>query len=146
MVTSLVIGLTSNWIVVFVMFASFTFVAVLWNVITVSLRQTIIPDELLGRVNSVYRFFAWGMMPIGLAIGGLIVSGMEAVGASRELALRTPWFFAAGAFALLFVYAAPRLTTEKIESARAEGMAAKEAAAESEPAEADGDGGDASGG
>ncbi|MBW2470829.1 MAG: MFS transporter [Deltaproteobacteria bacterium] len=142
-VTSLVIGLTSNWIVVFVMFASFTFVAVLWNVITVSLRQTIIPDELLGRVNSVYRFFAWGMMPIGLAVGGLIVSGMEAAGASRELALRAPWFFAAGAFALLFVYAAPRLTTEKIESARAEGIAAKEAVADSEPAEADGDGGDA---
>ena len=36
-----------------------------WNVITVSLRQSIIPPHLLGRVNSVYRFFAWGMMPIG---------------------------------------------------------------------------------
>ena len=33
---------------------------VLWNVITVSLRQAIIPDHLLGRVNSVYRFFGWG--------------------------------------------------------------------------------------
>jgi hypothetical protein len=32
----------------------------LWNVITVSLRQRLIPDHLLGRVNSVYRFFAWG--------------------------------------------------------------------------------------
>ena len=44
--------------------------AVLWKVITVSLRQTIIPDELLGRVNSVYRFFGWGMMPIGALLGG----------------------------------------------------------------------------
>ena len=48
--------------------------AVLWNVITVSLRQTIIPDHLLGRVNSVYRFFGWGMIPIGAAVGGLVVA------------------------------------------------------------------------
>ena len=126
-VTSLVIGLASSWILVFVVFATFTFFAVLWNVITVSLRQTIIPDELLGRVNSVYRFFAWGMMPIGLAVGGIIVSGLEAAGASREFALRAPWFFAAAAFGALFVYAAPKLTTSKIEAAREEGIAAKEA-------------------
>src|SRR3954453_4123299 len=31
------------------------------NVITVRFRQTIIPSHPLGRVNSVYRFFAWGM-------------------------------------------------------------------------------------
>ena len=42
--------------------------ALLWNVITVSLRQSIIPDHLLGRVNSVYRFLAWGMIPIGAAL------------------------------------------------------------------------------
>ena len=140
-VTSLAIGFASNWVFVFVMFAVFSFVAVLWNVITVSLRQTIIPDELLGRVNSVYRFFAWGMMPIGLALGGLIVAGMEAIGADRITALRSPWWFAGAAFAVLFVYAAPKLTTEKIETARAEGIAAKEAiasAAEGEPDSIDG--------
>jgi MFS family permease len=124
-VTALVIGLSSLWPVVWVMFAAATFTGVLWNVITVSLRQTIIPDRLLGRVNSVYRFFGWGMMPIGLLIGGLLVSVTEAAGGSREIALRVPWFFVAGANALLFVYAAPRLTTEKIETARAEGIAAK---------------------
>ena len=42
--------------------------------VTVSLRQAIIPDELLGRVNSVYRFLGWGMMPIGAALGGIIAS------------------------------------------------------------------------
>ena len=41
------------------------FTAILWNVITVSLRQAVIPDRLLGRVNSVYRFFGWGAIPIG---------------------------------------------------------------------------------
>jgi MFS family permease len=43
-----------------------------WNVITVSLRQRIVPDQLLGRVNAGYRLVAWGTMPIGAALGGLI--------------------------------------------------------------------------
>ncbi len=133
-VTTLVTGIASHWVIAWAMFTAGTFTAVLWNVITVSLRQTIIPDRLLGRVNSVYRFFAWGMMPIGLAIGGLLVTGSEAT-MSRELALRIPWFVAAASWALLFVYAAPRLTTAKIEGARAEGIAAKEKLAEQSVAE-----------
>ena len=127
--TNLIIGFATHWSIVFVMFAIFSFSAVLWNVITVSLRQTIIPDELLGRVNSVYRFFAWGMMPIGLAIGGILVSGLEATGVDRDTALRSPWWFAAVCYVALFIYAAPKLTTHNIESAREEGIAAKEAAA-----------------
>jgi len=124
-VATLVIGLSSHWIMAWVMFLFFSFTAVLWNVITVSLRQTIIPDHLLGRVNSVYRFFAWGMMPIGLALGGLVVNGAEAVGIDRVMALRLPYFISAVALFLVFLWAAPKLTTEKIEAARAEGVAAK---------------------
>ena len=45
---------------------------VLWNVITVSLRQRIAPNRLLGRVNSAYRLLAWGTMPIGAAAGGVL--------------------------------------------------------------------------
>ncbi|MGI9666306.1 MAG: MFS transporter [Acidimicrobiia bacterium] len=127
-VATLVIGLATHWIIAWIMFLFFSATAVLWNVITVSLRQTIIPDHLLGRVNSVYRFFAWGMMPIGLAFGGLIVAGSEAAGLDRVMALRMPYFVAAAALLLLFFWAAPKLTTEKIESAREEGVAAKEAA------------------
>ncbi len=119
------IGISSNWIIVAVLFAGFTVTAVLWNVITVSLRQTIIPDHLLGRVNSVYRFFAWGMMPIGLAVGGVLVSVAEGAGLDRIMALRLPYFFTAASFLVLFLWAAPKLTTEKIEAARAEGIAAK---------------------
>lgn len=44
----------------------------LWNVITVSLRQRIAPNRLLGRVNSAYRLLAWGTMPLGAATGGLL--------------------------------------------------------------------------
>jgi predicted MFS family arabinose efflux permease len=52
-----------------------------WNVITVSLRQRIVPDHLLGRVNSGYRLLAWGTMPLGAALGGVVGSrwGLDAV-------------------------------------------------------------------
>jgi MFS family permease len=119
-IMSLIIGLTSNWYIAWVMIAGTTIFAVLWNVITVSLRQSIIPTHLLGRVNSVYRFFAWGSMPIGTLIGGAIVSATEIFG-DRELALRMPYFVSLLLGLVIFVFAAPRLTTEKIERARAEG-------------------------
>jgi len=118
-VTTFAIGLMNWWPPVWLLFAIFMLVAVLWNVITVSLRQTIIPDNLLGRVNSVYRFFAWGMMPVGAVLGGLIVAGTD-VFASRELALRMPWFIAGAGHLALFAFAAAKLTTSKIEAARAE--------------------------
>lgn len=118
-VIQLVIGLTSEWLIAWAMFSVFMFTAVLWNVITVSLRQTIIPDQLLGRVNSVYRFFAWGMMPIGAILGGLIVVIAERF-TDRELALRMPWLIAAGAHLVLYAFASPRLTTAKMEAAKAQ--------------------------
>jgi MFS family permease len=126
-VISIIIGFATHWAVVWVMFFLLSFTGVLWNVITVSLRQTIIPDHLLGRVNSVYRFFAWGMMPIGIAIGGIIVNGAEAFGIDRVMALRLPYFLTGVALFFVFLWAAPRLTTEKIESARAGGITAKNA-------------------
>ncbi|MEM9464239.1 MAG: MFS transporter [Actinomycetota bacterium] len=118
-VSTTVTGLTSSWPVVWVMFAFYSLIGVLWNVITVSLRQTIIPDHLLGRVNSVYRFFAWGMMPIGSIVGGLLVAIADGP-LSRDAALRLPWIVAGVLHVVLFVFAAPRLTTERIEAARAE--------------------------
>lgn len=51
------------------------FAVTLWNIGTVSLRQQIVPTALFGRVNSVYRWFAWGSMPIGAVVGGFIAQG-----------------------------------------------------------------------
>ena len=116
--TSIVIGLTSSATLVWAMFALGTFSAVLWNVITVSLRQAIIPDRLLGRVNSVYRFFGWGMMPIGMFLGGILVTVGTRM-ANRDFGLRAPFFAAAAVELVLMFYALPRLTTAKIEAARA---------------------------
>jgi MFS family permease len=46
--------------------------SVTWNVITVSLRQRIVPEPLMGRVNAGYRLLAWGTMPVGAALGGVL--------------------------------------------------------------------------
>jgi len=115
---SLCIGMTSSWQVVWAVTVVESFVAILWNTITVSLRQSIIPSQLLGRVNSVYRFFAWGSIPIGMFIGGGLVTLMEHL-VSRELALRSPYLISVALGLLLWLLAAPRLTTAKIEAARA---------------------------
>jgi MFS family permease len=117
-IASLIIGFTSSWPILWLLTAITTNFAVLWNIITVSLRQSIIPSHLLGRVNSVYRFFAWGSIPIGTLIGGALVDLLANV-TTREYALRAPYFLAAALGFILFFFAAPKLTTEKIERSRA---------------------------
>jgi MFS family permease len=67
-------GLAPGVIVLGALLACRGFTSTLWNVVTVSLRQRVIPDELLGRVNSVYRMLGWGTIPLGGLAGGLIAS------------------------------------------------------------------------
>jgi len=116
---AIIIGTTSAWQVVWVVLLFQSFFSILWNTITVSLRQSIIPSHLLGRVNSVYRFFGWGSIPIGMFLGGGLVTIAQYF-VSREMALRAPYFVGAALGVLLFIFAAPRLTTKAIEKARAE--------------------------
>lgn len=116
-VGNLIIGFTSTWQVVWIVTAFETVFAVLWNTITVSLRQSIIPTHLLGRVNSVYRFFAWGSIPIGMLLGGGLVTVLAHY-FSRESALRAPFFASAVLGLVLLALAAPRLTTAKIDASR----------------------------
>jgi MFS family permease len=71
-VFSLAPALTANVGFVAAAFVAASALSIGWNVITVSLRQRIVPDQLLGRVNAGYRLVAWGTMPIGAAIGGLL--------------------------------------------------------------------------
>ena len=120
-VIELVIGLSSSWYIVWFLSAVATLFAVLWNVITVSLRQSIIPSHLLGRVNSVYRFFAWGTIPIGALVAGFAMTLVQHL-ANREWGLRAPYLLSAIFGAILFFFAAPKLTTAKLEAARAEAM------------------------
>lgn len=61
----LLLALTSSpWIAGVALFLEMS-AGMTWNVVTVSLRQRTIPDALLGRVNSIYRFFGWGSIPLG---------------------------------------------------------------------------------
>jgi MFS family permease len=78
---SAVPGLTPNPWIVGIAFALSGVGVVMWNVVTVSLRQRIVPDRLLGRLNASYRLLAWGSQPLGALLGGAIgqVLGLPAV-------------------------------------------------------------------
>ena len=74
-----------------------------WNVITVSMRQRVIPTELFGRVNSAYRWIGTGSIALGALIGGQI---------AYWGGLRAPFLVGAGATALALAVAGRRLSSE----------------------------------
>jgi MFS family permease len=47
---------------------------ILFNINTGSLRQAIVPNQLLGRVISVASVLAWSAIPLGSLLGGFIIS------------------------------------------------------------------------
>lgn len=103
---------TSNPFVIAGSFGLSSFGSVLWNVQAVSIRQSLIPDNLLGRVNSVYRLLALGLNPIGALFGGVLVRILNN-SFSREFALRFP-FLLGGIFMLILFLSAPRLLSQKL--------------------------------
>jgi MFS family permease len=88
--------------------------AVTWNVLTVSLRQSIIPDRLLGRVNSAYRFLGWGAIPVGALVGGVL---------ANAFGLRAPFFVSAVGNVVLAALLVGAVNTRSIEDARAQATA-----------------------
>jgi len=71
-----------------------------WNVLTVSLRQRLIPTELFGRVNSVYRFLGTGTSAVGALIGGQV---------AYHYGLRATYLASGATLALVLLVGAPRL-------------------------------------
>ncbi|MBV8264414.1 MAG: MFS transporter, partial [Candidatus Eremiobacteraeota bacterium] len=64
---------------VFFLFVSqllISFANPVYNVNQVSLRQTITPDELQGRMNATMRTIVWGTLPVGALIGGALGSAI----------------------------------------------------------------------
>jgi Bacterial protein of unknown function (DUF894). len=53
-----------------------TFLAFFANVNQLTLRQSITPHRLLGRMNAVTRFMYWGTIPIGSAVGGIVAQSI----------------------------------------------------------------------
>lgn len=107
-------GGSSNPFVVGVGAAVLSWPITSWNVITVSLRQRLIPDRLLGRVNSAYRLLAWGTIPLGAALGGLL---------GKVYDLRAPFFVASVVHAVLALLALKLMSNAILEKARVEGEA-----------------------
>ncbi|MGA1345951.1 MAG: MFS transporter [Ilumatobacteraceae bacterium] len=117
---ALAIATASAWPVVMVAFSLTAMFGIGWNVVTVSLRQSVIPDHLLGRVNSVYRFLAWGSIPVGAALGGALVGLLDGP-LDRADALRSPWFVSVAIHVILLVVVRRRLGTAALDALRATG-------------------------
>jgi MFS family permease len=87
------IGISPNATVLGALLALNGLVTTMWNIVTVSLRQQIVPAELLGRVNSVYRMLGWGLIPLGALTGGIVAhefglrAGYPIAGVLRGIAL-----------------------------------------------------------
>jgi len=68
-----------NPFVLGVLSAASFFLGPIYNVVQFSYRSAIIPDELQGRVNSVFRLIAFGGQPLGLALTGLLIQNIGVV-------------------------------------------------------------------
>ena len=110
-----VIALSGNPFVVGAMGAVDGLTAYAWNVLTFALRQTLIPDALLGRVTSVYRLVGVGSGAIGALIGGLL---------ARELGLTAPFWFAAAVMAVVAFASLPFVNNRTVAEARAGDLSA----------------------
>ena len=94
------IGLAPGPAVAALMLAGQGFAVTMWNVVTVSLRQQVVPAHLLGRVNSVYRMLGWGLMPLGALAGGFV---------AHAAGLRAPYVVAGLLCGLALLAAVPLL-------------------------------------
>jgi MFS family permease len=46
-----------------------------WNILLMSVYQSMIPRELYGRIHGARRTVVWGLMPIGSVLGGFVARG-----------------------------------------------------------------------
>ena len=61
--------------------AAIYFFSPIYNVVQFSYRLSIIPDRLQGRVNSVFRLLAFGFMPVGAALSGVLIERFGVIAA-----------------------------------------------------------------
>jgi len=97
-VTDVAVALSGNVVLATVFLGAGAFCAAVWAVVSISLRQTIVPRALLGRVNSVYRLAGMGALPLGAVAGGVLAS---------VFGLTAPFWASATALALLGLVALP---------------------------------------
>lgn len=100
---------TTHPVVAGVLLTHYILHAVVWNICSLSLRQRLVPDELLGRVGGAARVLGLVGLAIGSALGGLL----------GVIDLRIPVALGAVTFAVCCVVATYRLRSvdEQIKSA-----------------------------
>lgn len=94
------VGMSPDFAVALALMACQGFFVTMWNIVTVTLRQTVVPAALLGRVNSAYRMVGWGLMPLGALAGGF---------AAHAIGLRAPYVIGGLLLAVAMLVAAPAL-------------------------------------
>ena len=101
-------GLSDVWVAAVVM-VLYGFLITGWNVVSVSLRQSLTPDELRGRVSGSARLLAWGTQPLGALLGGIL---------GTVYGLRAPFFVGAVAYAVMLVVTWAVTSNKSIEMAK----------------------------
>ena len=89
--------------------------ATIWVILVASIRQRLVPSELLGRVYSASRFVSWGIGPIGALLAGFVaelwgIQTMFAVGGVASVGLL---------FLFLNLISPQRLESSKLSSSQA---------------------------
>jgi MFS family permease len=105
-----VVALSESAFVVWAAFLLIGMTGVVWNVITVSFRQAVVPQDIFGRVNSVYRLLGWGGISVGALLGGFL---------ARSFGLTAPFWFATAVLAIMFVLTLPLVNNRTVAEARA---------------------------
>ena len=91
--------------------ALFGFHAMTWSVISVSLRQELIPARLLGRVNSAYAAVRLRLAGAGAVAGGVLAA---------RYGLTAPFWCSFAAMTVLTLACWPILSTRAMARARAQ--------------------------
>ena len=107
-----VVAISESAVVVWAVFLLVGITVVVWNVITVSFRQAVVPEDIFGRVNSVYRLLGWGGLSIGALLGGFL---------ARGFGLTAPFWFAAVVLAMMFLVTVPFVNNRTVGEARETG-------------------------
>lgn len=103
------IVLAQNAYVVGAALVVFGFHGVIWSVVSLSFRQRIVPERLLGRVNSGYMLFAAGSVALGSLLGGFL---------ARTFGLAAPFWFAFSLVVALILVVWPILNNRALAEAR----------------------------
>ena len=82
-------ALVPTYLLLGVVLALLYFLGPVYNVVQFSYRLVLIPDALQGRVNSTFRLMAFGLMPVGAALTGLLI---ERFGAGAAVTVFAVWF------------------------------------------------------